>query len=65
MLVPLMLPLLLAACGRPDPVDDNAVTPAGNLLGDIAANGLATPANAATAEAVQQAGVPAATGGPK
>ena len=57
------LALLLAACGKRDPVDEDAVAPAANLVGDIAANGLASPANAATAEAVQQAALPAATGG--
>ena len=62
-LILLTVPLMFAACARADPVDDNAVAPAGDLLGDMAANGLATPANAATAEALQQASVPAATGG--
>ena len=63
MLYPLPIALLLLACGRPDPVDEDGSAPAGELVGDMAADGLAAPANAATAEAVQQAAVPAATGG--
>ena len=63
MLSPLPIALLLLACGRPDPVDEDASAPAGELVGDMAADGLAAPANAATAEAVQKAAVPAATGG--
>ena len=63
MLSPLPIALLLLACGRPDPVDEDASAPAGGLVGDMAADGLAAPANAATAEAVQKAAVPAATGG--
>lgn len=62
-LTELSLALMLTACGKRDPVDEEAVAPAGNLVGDIAANGLASPANAATAEAVLQAALPAATGG--
>lgn len=57
------LALLLMACTRADPVDEDAVAPAGELLGDMAADGLAAPANAATAAAVRQAAVPAAPGG--
>ena len=63
MLTQLSLALLLLACSKNDPVDDNAVAPTGGLVGDMAADGLAAPANAATAEAVRQAAVPAATGG--
>lgn len=59
----LLLAALLSACGRSDPVDENAVAPAEELAGDMAAEGLATPANAAAAEAVRQAAVPPATGG--
>ena len=55
--------MLLLACAKSDPVDDNAVAPADNLLGDASATGLAAPANSAAAEAAQQAAVPAATGG--
>jgi len=57
------LALILLACGRPDPVADNVVAPPDNLAGDQAAAGLAAPANAAAAEALQQAALPAATGG--
>jgi len=63
MIVPLSLGLMLAACGNRDPVDDDAHAPAGNLVGDISASGLASPANAAAAAAVRQAALPAATGG--
>jgi hypothetical protein len=63
MLYPIQLAFLLLACGRPDPVDQDAVAPNGELVGDLVAEGLATPANAATAEAVQQSAVPPATGG--
>ena len=63
MFAPLSLILMLLACGKPDPVDEDAVAPAGEQVGDLAAKGLAAPANAATAEAAQQAAIPAATGG--
>ena len=59
----LPIALLMLACAKADPVDENAVAPAGNLVGDLAASGLAAPANAAAAEAVDQAALPAATGG--
>lgn len=56
--------MALLACARQDPVDDNAVAPSAELAGDASATGLAAPANAAAAaEAVQQAALPAATGG--
>lgn len=55
--------LLLLACGKQDPVDENALAPPDELVGDRSAAGLATPANAAAAEAVQQAALPTATGG--
>jgi hypothetical protein len=63
MLTQISLALMLLACARDDPVDDNAVAPGDSLVGDLAANGLAAPANAATAEAAQQAAVPAVSGG--
>lgn len=55
--------LILLACARQDPVEDNAVAPPDELVGDASASGLAAPANAAAAEAAQQAALPAATGG--
>lgn len=62
-----MLPMIafvaLLACAKQDPVDDDAVAPSDELVGDASAAGLATPANAAAAEAIQQAALPAATGG--
>ena len=57
------LALLLLACAKADPVDEDAVAPNGEMVGDMAASGLAAPANAATAEAVEQAALPPATGG--
>jgi hypothetical protein len=63
MLNPIPLLFLLLACGKAGPVDDNAVAPAHELVGDIAANGIAAPANAAAAETMQQAALPDATGG--
>lgn len=55
--------LLLMACAKTDPVDDDAVSPPSILVGDASATGLAAPANAAMAEAVQQAAVPPPSGG--
>ena len=55
--------LLLLACAKADPVDENAVAPAGDRMGDMAATGLAAPANAAAAEAIDQAALPPASGG--
>jgi hypothetical protein len=54
---------MLIACGNNDPVDDNAIAPPDRLAGDEAAIGLASPANAAAAEAAQQAALPPSTGG--
>ena len=62
-MIPLLGFLVLLACAKRDPVDDNAVAPPEELAGDASATGLAAPANAAAAEAVQQAALPAATGG--
>ena len=59
----LPLLLLLTACTQADPVSENAVAPSGELLGDMAASGLAAPANSAAAEAAQQAALPPATEG--
>jgi len=55
--------ILLLACAKSDPVADNAVAPTDAMLGDASATGLAAPANSGAAEAVQQAAVPAASGG--
>ena len=62
-LAPLLAMLALPACGKTDPVDDDAVGPADGLIGDASATGLATPANAATSEALMQAALPPAAGG--
>ncbi len=61
--VPFAFLLLLLACSKTDPVDNEAVAPGDLLIGDASATGLAAPANAAMAEAVQQAAVPSASGG--
>lgn len=50
--------LALSACDKHDPVVDNAVAPPEELAGDISAEGLAAPANAAAAEAAVQAALP-------
>lgn len=55
--------LLLLACARTDPVDENAVAPTGAVGGDMSATGLAAPANAAAAERVDRAALPPASGG--
>lgn len=60
---PVALLLLLMACSKTDPVDNEAVAPGDLLIGDASATGLAAPANAAMAEAVQQAAVPPPSGG--
>ncbi len=57
------LALLLMSCAKDDPVDDNAIAPSDAEVGNLTAHGLAAPANAAAAEAMQQAAVPAASGG--
>jgi len=62
-LFPMFAFMALIACAKQDPVDDNAVDPSAVMVGDASATGLAAPANAAAAEAVQQAALPAATGG--
>ena len=62
-LSPMVAAIILIGCAKSDPVADNAVAPSDELLGDASASGLAAPANAAAAEAVQQAALPAATGG--
>jgi hypothetical protein len=59
----LSLALLLVACAKNDPVDDNAIAPADTMVGDLAARDLAAPANSAAAEAVRQAALPNASSG--
>lgn len=59
----LALSLMLVACAKTDPVDEEAVSPPNSLGGDISAIGLAPPANATTAEAAQQAALPTPSGG--
>lgn len=63
MLAQFTLALLLLACAKNDPVADNAVAPGDQLVGDESATGLASPTNAAAAEAARQAALPAASGG--
>ena len=63
LLIPYLGAMTLLSCAKTDPVDEEAVAPSDGLLGDLAAKGLSSPANAATAEAVQQAALPAAPGG--
>ena len=55
--------LLVAACGKTDPVAKNAAAPPDNMVGDAPSAGLAVPANAAAAEAVKEAAAPASTDG--
>ena len=62
-LVPFMAAMLLLSCSKNDPVDEKASALPDAIAGDASAAGLASPANAATAEAVQQAALPPASGG--
>ena len=62
-LVPFILAISMLSCAKRDPVDEDATGVPDQLAGDRATAGLATPANAATAEAVQQAAAPQSTGG--
>ena len=64
-LFPMFAFMVLLACAKQDPVDDNALAPSDAIVGDASATGLAAPANAAAAEAIQQAALPSATGGLK
>lgn len=54
---------LLLACARDDTVEDDAVGLPDEFAGDMAAKGVAAPANSAAAEAVQQAALPVASNG--
>lgn len=58
----MMLTLLVAACGQ-SPVADNAAAPPDEVVGDIGANGLAAPANAAAAERAQKEPLPVPSDG--
>jgi len=62
-LSPFVAAFVLLSCAKADPVADNAVAPSDELLGDASAAGLAAPANASAAEAVEQAALPASTDG--
>lgn len=61
--MPFVVAISLLSCAKTDPVDDDATGVPDQMAGDRAAAGLAAPANAATAESVRQAALPAATGG--
>lgn len=63
LLLPYVTALMLLSCAKTDPVDEDAVVPPDGLVGDASATGLAAPANAATAEAVEQAALPPPGGG--
>lgn len=54
---------LLACQGDDGPVAEGATVPPDAVVGDMSANGLAAPANAASAEAVDRAALPAANAG--
>ena len=58
-LLPFVAALGLLACQSDEgPVADDAAAPPENVVGDAAADGLAAPANAAAAEAVDRAAIP-------
>jgi hypothetical protein len=63
MMTLLLIGAALAACGKHDPVSEDATAPPENLAGDEAATGIAAPANSAAAEAIGQAAAPAPTDG--
>lgn len=60
---PLTFLLMLLACGKTDPVADEATDPPNKLAADISALAIAAPANATTAEAARQSALPPASGG--
>ncbi len=63
-LFPFVAALGLIACqGNDGPVAEEAAAPPDAVVGDASANGLAAPANAAAAEAVDQAAMPVAANG--
>ena len=63
-LLPFIAALGLLACqGGDSPVAEDAAAPPDSVIGDASADGLAAPANAAAAEAIDRAAVPRATDG--
>lgn len=50
--------LMLAACSQPSPVANNLVAPVDEMVGDISAEGLTAPANAAAAERARREPIP-------
>ena len=63
-LSPLLAMLLsLAACGHNSPVAKDVVEPPDNVVGDLAANGIATPANASASEMAARAPLPVPSDG--
>lgn len=62
-LISVPLAVILVACAKTDPVDEDAVAPGNMIVGNLAANGLAAPTNAAAAEAIRNAALPAASDG--
>ena len=63
-LFPFVAALSLLACqGDDGPVAEGATVPSNAVVGDASATGLAAPANAAAAEAIDQAAVPIAENG--
>ena len=62
-LLPFAAALSLVACQDDGPVAEGAEAPPEEMLGDRAASGLAAPANAAAAEAVDRAALPPVTAG--
>ena len=63
-LFPFVAALSLLACqGDDGPVAEGATVPSNAVVGDASATGLAAPANAAAAEAIDQAAVPVAENG--
>ena len=57
-LFPFVAALALLACGKRDPVAEDAAAPPDNVVGDASAEGLDAPANSAAAEAVQRQALP-------
>jgi len=62
-LLPFVAALALIACQGNDPVAEDAAPPRDELVGDASADGLAAPANAGAAEAVDKAALPVVADG--